>query len=226
MNIKERSKLFFVLFIGMIVTALYYLTGDATLIYGVPIAFGMTYSNAFLYRMPAGIAGDVTRKGSNAMIIEPAIFDTSFPCLLFGILVKLVAGKIRPIASGDVVASVQYGLLVRPFPTQDAFGSSLASELPGGGAVPNTLFPANVLKSGYMTVLLGNSGGYGGATAFASIAKGDAVYVRKTVSILGVVGDIEAGSAAGNEVIATNFANTYFMGPADSNGFVEIAFNI
>ena len=75
-----------------------------------------------------------------------------------------------------------------------------------------------------MTVQLGNTGGtvYQGATAFASIVKGDLVYCRKTAVGVGLVGDLEAGAGSGAEAITL----CYFMGPADANGNVEIAFNI
>ena len=175
-------------------------------------------SNAFLYRMPAGIAGAVGRV--EHATIEPGIFDSSYPCLAYGILVKLVGGKVRPIASADIIASVQNGFLVRPFPVQEGQGSSAASELLGAAA-PNVTLAANILKRGYISVKVTGNGG----TALASIAKGDAIYVRKTAAIspaLGSVGDIEAGTATGNEAVT----GAYFMGAADSDGFCEIAFNI
>jgi hypothetical protein len=62
----------------------------------------------------------------------------------------------------------------------------------------------------------------------ASIAKGDAVRIRKTAGAgagagnTGSVGDIEAGAATGNEAVT----GAYFMGAADADGFCEIAFNI
>lgn len=71
-------------------------------------------SNTFLYRMPAGIAGDVQRR--EHATIEPGIYDTDYPCLKYGILVKIVSGKVRPIANADTIATVQAGFLVHPFP--------------------------------------------------------------------------------------------------------------
>jgi hypothetical protein len=178
-------------------------------------------TNAFIYRMPAGIAGDVQRR--EHATIETGIFDTSYPCLAYGILVKLVSGKVRPIVSADVIATVQQGFLARPFPIQEPQGSSAASELIGGGA-PNTTLAANIMKRGYMSVLVTANG----SVALADIAKGSAVYVRKTAGAgagaggTGAVGDIEAGTITGNELVT----NAFFMGAADANGFCEIAFNI
>ena len=176
-------------------------------------------SNTFLYRMPAGIAGQVNRV--EAATIEPGIFDASYPCLAYGILVQISSGKVRPIASGETIANLKgLGFLARPFPIQEAQGTSAANELIGAGA-PNTTFAANVMKRGYMSVLVTANG----ATALADIVKGDPVYVRTLAAVSpleGSVGDIEAGSTTGNEVVS----GAYFMGAPDSNGFGEIAYNI
>jgi hypothetical protein len=103
-------------------------------------------------------------------------------------------------------------------------GTTQAAEAPGGSIAPNLTLAASILKSGYMTVQLGNTGGtvYQGLTAYANIAKGDQVYCRKTVNGAGLAGDLEAGSVTGNEAIT----NCFFLGPADSNGNTEIAFNV
>jgi len=172
-------------------------------------------SNAFVYRMPAGVPGDVGRL--EQATIEPNQYDTDYPCLAYGILVKLVASKIRPIASGDDISAVGYGFLVRPYPIQEPIGSAASSQALSAGA-PNTALAADVLRRGYMTVKVTA----GGATAIASIAKGDAVYVRSTADTGKVVGDIEAGSISGNDTVT----GAIFMGAADTDGNVEIAYNI
>ena len=173
-------------------------------------------SNTFLYRMPAGIPGDVQR--AEHATIEPGIYDTSYPCLAYGILTKIISGKVRPIASGDTIASLTLGgFLVRPFPVQEPAGTTAAAEAIAAGT-PNTTLAADLLKRGYMTVKITANGG----TALASIAKGDPVYVRVTASVSGAVGDIEAGTASGNEVVS----GAYFMGGVDADGNGEIAYNI
>lgn len=174
-------------------------------------------SNAYLYRMPAGVPGDVQRR--EHATIEPAQYDTDYPCLAYGILTKIVSGKIRPIASGDTIASLSLaGFLVRPFPLQEAIGTSAANEALGAAAPDYTNKLADILKRGYMTVKVTAGGG----TALASIAKGNAVYVRVTADTGKAVGDIEAGSASGNEVVT----GAYFMGGVDADGYGEIAWNI
>ena len=172
-------------------------------------------SNAFIYRMPNGIPGNVNRM--EAATIEAGLQESGYPFTAFGVLAKLVAGVYRPLASGDTPANVIQGFLVRPYPVQAAQGSSAASQLLGAGTPP-TDGPVNILKRGYMTVKVTAGGG----TALAAIAKGDAVYIRSTADTGKVVGDIEAGSASGNAALS----NAFFMGPADTSGNCEIAYNI
>lgn len=172
-------------------------------------------SNAFLYRMPAGIAGDVQRK--EHATIEPGIYDANYPCLAFGIVVKIVGGLVRPIASGDDPDALTLGFLCRPYPFQEPIGTSISDEGMGSG-VPNPLLTADVMKRGYMTVKITT----GGSDAFADVVKGDPVYVRVTADTGKAVGDLEAGSASGNHLVP----GAYFMGGVDANGFAEIAYNL
>lgn len=173
-------------------------------------------SNAFLYRMPVGIAGTITR--AEHATVEPGIFNASYPCLAYGIFVQVSAGKVIPIASGNTIANLKgVGLLARPFPINDVLGALAGSEALNAGTPP-VIQTADVLKRGYMMVKVTAFGG----TALASIVKGDPVYARTTVSTYGLVGDIEAGTVAGNEIVS----GAYFMGTPDSDGNTEIAFNI
>ncbi len=170
-------------------------------------------SNTFLYRMPAGVAGAIN--SAEHATIEAGIFDADYPCLAFGILVKLVSGKYRPIASGDTLANVAQGFLARPYPVSEPLGTTDQSI---GAGIPNAADAANVMKRGYMNVVVTANGG----TALADIVKGDKVYVRVTAASPGDVGDIEAGSAEGNEVVP----GAFFTGAPDSDGLGEIAYNI
>lgn len=174
--------------------------------------------NAFVYRMPNGIPGNVNRM--EAATIEAGLQENGYPFTAFGVMAKLVAGIYRPLASGDTPASVIQGFLVRPYPVQAAQGSSAASQLLGAGTPP-TDGPVNILKRGYMTVKVTANGG----TALAAIAKGDAVYICNTTSGARVVGDIEAGSSSSGGTNAA-LSNAFFMGPADTDGNCEIAYNI
>ncbi|MNF98644.1 hypothetical protein D3C84_815120 [compost metagenome] len=77
-------------------------------------------SNAFLYRMPAGIPGDVTRASQST--IEPVFLNPSLPFAGFGLFGKIVSEKFVPFGAGDT-AGAEYGLLVRSYPITGGSGS-------------------------------------------------------------------------------------------------------
>jgi hypothetical protein len=171
--------------------------------------------NAFIYRMPAGIPGAVTR--AEHTTIEPGIFDASYPVTVFGVPVKIVSGKVRPIASGDTLASVMAqglgGFLVRPYPTQYTSNEALAA------GTPNVASIADVMKRGYMMVKVNAS------LPAAVPAKGGVVYCRKTDpgASEDLIGGVESDAdSAKCEAIP----NCFFTGAMDSDGNCEIAFNI
>lgn len=159
---------------------------------------------SFLYRMPSGIPGDISRREN--MTVESVPFDPSAPFSAYGLFGKIVSGKLQPIGAGDTAASV-YGLLVRPYPTASA-------QDPLGTATPPTSGIANVQRRGYMTVKL---------TSGTAALDGQ-VYVRvATPSGPKVIGGIEAAADSTNTIAITNCT---FMGAADASGNVEIAYNI
>jgi hypothetical protein len=164
-------------------------------------------SNAFLFRMPAGIPGMVNR--TQSATVEAQLLDTTNYPTVYGVPVAIDATSkaVRKITTGDAAAAI-YGMYVRPYPTnsnQDALGTS----------TPATSGIANVLKRGYMSVSLG------GATA---AAKNGTVYVRVAAAAAGKpIGGIEAAADSTNTIV---MANAYFTGPADASGNVEIAFNL
>lgn len=162
----------------------------------------------FLYRMPSGIPGAVTRVGAPTTI-EPNIILGTNPPLLYGIPVAIdpSTGKIRPIGAGDTVANV-YGILVRAFPMGSS-GNAL------GAAVPPTSGAIDVLKAGYINVNVNGSG---------TPVKNSVVYVR-TVANGGntIIGGIEAASDSTNSFALTG---AYFTGAKDANGNCEIAYAI
>lgn len=173
--------------------------------------------NAFQYRMPAGIPGDVNR--AFAATVEPNIIDVANPPLLYGVPVALAgAAGIRPIGAADTAVDL-YGMYVRPFPTNQQTTTGFFGNNPLGTAqVPPAAGICDVMKRGYMTILL-----YGPTAAVA----GGAVYVRIANAGAGeIVGGIEAAADGGNTIQAGAKNDTYFRGPADSNGNVEIAWNL
>lgn len=158
---------------------------------------------AFLYRMPAGIAGDINRVAQGTTV-ETQIADpaATFPEYGIAVVIDATTHQARPATTGDAAAAI-YGALARPYPT-----NSGTSGL--GTSVPPTSGPVDVMKRGYMTVQIQD-----GSTP----AKNGAVTV---VLGGGFDGQFSATAADGTHIAAP----AYFMGPADANGNVEIAFNI
>lgn len=165
-------------------------------------------ANAYQYRMPAGIPGEVSRLWD--AVIEPAAitpYGTTGHPTAYGVpLVPDSAsgneGNMRILAAGDTYV---YGVLVRPFPTgasQDALGVSTP---PLNGA-------CDVLRSGYITVLLSGS---------TDAVKGGQVYVW-TAAATGthIVGGWESTDPSSNGFAVTG---ARFMGPAGAGNIVEIA---
>lgn len=145
---------------------------------------------AYQFRMPAGWAGDLMR--AEVATIETQQIDSTTPPTAYGVPVKLVSGKIQPIAAGDSM-SVIYGMNLRPYPIQSN-GSD-----PLGTSTPPTSGNTDIIKRGYLMVTLN------GTTA---AAKFGTVYVRVGNASSGKpIGGIEA--AAENTVVsAANAGNT------------------
>ena len=161
---------------------------------------------SFLYRMPSGIPGDVTRPSQST--IEPGQIDSGTPPTKYGVFIKLVSGKVQPLAASDT-AAVIYGLLARPFPTT-------AAQDPIGTATPPTSGLCDPMVRGYMTVAL----------KLGTAVKGGAVYVVTTAGGSVAVGDIVTSASPAGGGTAVAVSNCIFMGAADASGNVEIRYNI
>jgi hypothetical protein len=167
------------------------------------------------YNMPAGIPGMVNRVGGRPPVVETQIMDPTNYLTAYGLAGQIDAttGDFRILNSGDTAI---YGILERPYPIQPTTAAGFSGSIPlGTAAAPPTSGPVNVLKSGYMTVLLQNT---------TAAKKGGAVYARiQTPSSGIVVGGFEAAADGGNTILVSG---AYFTGPADANNNVEVAFNI
>ena len=162
---------------------------------------------SILYRMLSGIAGDISRRQSST--VEPGILTPALPFAAFGVAAQVAAGKVVPFAAAGETAASLFGFLVRSYP----MGGANASD-PLGTAVPPTVGVADLLKRGYMTVRNGAG----------TPALGGVVYVRVAAPAGGKpLGGVEAVADGANSVV---IPNTYFTGPADASGNVEIAYNI
>ena len=153
-----------------------------------------------LKRMASGIPGEVSRAGAK---LESNLLGAA--PVPYGSVVKLSAGLVVPLAASDA-ASVVYGFLARPFPTQGE------SEEFGAGSAPAKSLQS-VMRSGYMTVTL----------KAGTAARGGAVFARITAASEKAVGDIETAADSGKAVA---IPGCLFMGPADEGGNVEISYNI
>lgn len=164
-------------------------------------------SNAFITRMPAGVAGDVTRR--EHATIEPQEMDTSYPVLRYGEPVKMVSGEIRPITTGDDINDI-YGFGVRAYPVQTSSSEAL------GVATPPTNLPFDVLRRGYMTVKVQNGTPVKNASVFVRTVAADDPTAQP-------IGGLECGSDGGD---CFEITNAKFMGDADADGNVEISYNL
>ncbi|EHU1291166.1 hypothetical protein [Acinetobacter baumannii] len=156
--------------------------------------------NAYLYRMPSGIPGDISRKAHST--VEAHILKGNFGA--FGIFGKLTADGIVPLEAADTDV---YGLIVRSYPTQSALNGI-------GAAVPQSGIVNDIMRRGYMTVKC-NAG---------TAKKAGKVYVRvATGTELKPIGGIEAVADGVNTI---EIKNATFMHDADAQGNVEISYNI
>lgn len=159
-------------------------------------------NNVFLYRMPGGIPGDNSRP--SVATIEPVMLDSTNPFAVYGVPGKIVSGKFVPLDKGDL-ETVIYGLFVRAYPTMSSEGTPLMGPRNSVG---------DAMRRGYMTVKL-NAG---------TSALGSPVFVRvATPTLTKPIGGIEAENDGDNTL---SLAGGTFMSAADTDGNVEIAYNI
>ncbi len=168
---------------------------------------------AYLYRMPAGIPGDINR-AQHATVEAQTIAHTgqTGSPTRFGIPVSIdaISKLIRGVVATDTNAAPGiYGFLVRAYPTgaaQDPLGTATPVVVQGSAC--------DVMRRGYMTVKCN----------FGTPAKGAPVYVWKSASS----GSHVQGGIEATDPSTDGFAipGCFFMGPADADGNVEIAYNI
>jgi len=162
---------------------------------------------AYLYRMPVGIAGAISRPQD--LTTEPVIIDSSNAFAAYGLVGKDSSdGKFIPLAASDA-ATVITGLYVRPYPT-----TSTPDMVRQVGTGKN--FTGDVMKRGYMTVNIGSTA--------VNLVKGAPVYVRNAnptdASPLGAI----LGAAVTDETVV--LPNASFTGAGDAAGNAEVAYNI
>jgi hypothetical protein len=156
---------------------------------------------AYTFRMPSGVAGDVTR--TNAPFIIETQFQGAHPVTAFGAPVFLVAGKVEALTATQADGTHPvYGISVRSNPTS---GSSYPSQ--GlGSATPNTTGILDILREGYINVKVNEV-----------VAAGDAALLAVTGASAG-----QLSNAAGIIGTPTTIVVGKFTGPADAFGNAEI----
>lgn len=178
-------------------------------------------SNAFTFRMPYAIPGDLVQGAGRSNVKAEVFGATPFP--FYGLPCVQSGSTVIPVTSNlAAVANSIYGWLVRPFPLQE-FASPSTSLQTGGQAVPPTSGIANVMTEGYIGVFVQLGAG--------SVAAGGTVFLRYQTPVGGqtIFGGVE-GAITGNNFAVVNTTNSrktcYFTGPCDANGFTVVAFGI
>lgn len=172
---------------------------------------------ALMYRMNAGIPGEVSRFQTYGCTISPERQHATTPMNQYGQVAIMAAANagVRPATAGDTTADMEWGFLVRPYPGAD-IGVGFPSGTVGFGAgTPMATGVVDILRRGFMTVKLG------GATA---PAKGDVAYLWTAATAAPhTQGLLEAADVTTN---GFKMNRVRFMGPADASGNVEISYNL
>lgn len=146
--------------------------------------------------MTRGFAGMLTR-GYYDNTTEVLKNDATTPVSAYGVAVKLNTAK-DGVTPTAATSDAVYGFAVREY--GQAYRDSK-------GAIVEKQDIVTVLKRGYIAVVL----------ASGTAARGGTVYLNATGGITA-----EAGSSPANTAVP----GAVFMGPADADGLVEIAYNI
>ena len=157
---------------------------------------------SFLYRAPAGVAGDVTRPDDT--IVESGLLNAAKAPTAFGAPVKLVSGKFEKIASGDT-AAVFAGVLSRVAPS---IAGDLVQTYAGG--TPNTASVQGIVVKGYVNVVCTQG----------TPVRGGSVFVRVTADTGKLVGDFETAADSGKCVALTGV--TWAVDGKDASNIAEI----
>ncbi|MGO2306090.1 MAG: structural cement protein Gp24 [Providencia sp.] len=158
----------------------------------------------YLYRMPVGIAGAISRY--HDLTVEPVLLRSDNSFLSYGLVGKYEGDYFVPLAEGDKADVIQ-GVYVRPYPTTETgdFVRQVGKE---------KNFPGDALKRGYMTVTVADA---------STIKKGAKVFVRVKAT------DTEPLGSFSNTLIAdetVELPNAQFTGSGDASGNAEISYKI
>lgn len=163
---------------------------------------------AYLYRMPVGIAGAISRPQD--LTVEPVILKSASAFPAYGLAGKFDAdGFFVPLSDGDTADKVK-GIYVRPYPT-----TSQPDMVRQVGTDKN--FPGDAMKRGYLTVNVGSDA--------SAIKKGAPVYI--VISPDDTI-DVPLGGFVATLIADKTVAlpNAEFTGAGDADGNAEISWKI
>ncbi len=161
---------------------------------------------AYTYRMPAGIAGAVSRP--HHLTAEPVALNNAKAFDAYGLAGKDVGGYFVPLEAGDAVGVI-LGFYIRPYPTTST--PDLVRQV---GTDKN--LTGDRLRRGYMTVNVGVDA--------SGITPRAPVNIRiANPSATSPLGAPVAAAVADETVV---LPTAFFTGPGDAAGNVEIEYNI
>jgi len=170
---------------------------------------------AIKYRMGAGYAGSVTR--THPVDIQGFFPDATNPPQFYGQATQVdgTSHSVRAMLATDNSADTIFGIVVRPHPVQqDTTSSSFGQTTLGGYVKPQTVTVQDVCRKGFILVPVQGTPVLGGR-----------VYVWAAAnSGSHVLGGFEADACYQKTVQLDE--KSYFNGTKDTNGVVEIGFNI
>ena len=161
---------------------------------------------AFAFRMGTGYPGDVNR--TNPFSILPYLGNSTNAPDFYGnaVLTDASTNSARKILTTDSAITTIDGIVVRPYPTQQASGGMTATM---GVATPPVGGVLDILKSGYFR-----------SKVVGTAVKDTPAYLWVAASTgAHVLGGFEAAATVGSTVALTN---VFFNGPAGPDGVAEL----
>lgn len=178
-----------------------------------------TCDTSIAFRMGMGFPGDVNR--GHPASIQPALNSPINPIAAYGqpCVIDTAGGAnsgVRPLVAADAITEI-WGVVVRPYPIQQATTSNQSGAVPYGAVAPPTQQPVDVLRGGYVMVAVN--------ILVASPVKGGAVFIWTAVSGGGHTQGGFEGGATGGSTIALNVNDYQWNNGPDSNGVAELILN-
>lgn len=188
---------------------------------GLYVPSWKTRDAAFTYRPGNGSAGEVNR--THPASINAYFPDATNPPNLFGqpVIVDATSHQVRRYGVGEAntTGAVPWGVTVRPFPFQQPTAATSGAPATFNSGIPPSNQPVDVLRAGYILVMLGNG-------SITGAVLGGPVFIWCAASSgNNILGSFTTTTTAGS-VAALNTNWFYMHGVQDASGIVEISFNV